>query len=117
MAHHTGWGGSPYEPAGHRVNRALPGSGPTRAGRWGQALESANAGQGGGVRRGGKPYRAVSGTATKTPAHRRGFPVSDKKVIPPSTMNLDDSLIMEGDALYALRLLPSNSIQCVVTCF
>lgn len=30
-------------------------------------------------------------------------------------MNLDDSLIMEGDALYALRLLPSNSIQCVVT--
>jgi site-specific DNA-methyltransferase (adenine-specific) len=38
-----------------------------------------------------------------------------KKVIPPSTMNLDDSLIMEGDALYALRLLPSNSIQCVVT--
>lgn len=38
-----------------------------------------------------------------------------KKVTPPNTINLDDSLIMEGDALHALRLLPSNSIQCVVT--
>ncbi|MCB1796063.1 MAG: site-specific DNA-methyltransferase, partial [Candidatus Competibacteraceae bacterium] len=38
-----------------------------------------------------------------------------RKVIPPNTINLDDSLIMEGDALHALRLLPSSSIQCVVT--
>lgn len=38
-----------------------------------------------------------------------------RKVTPPNTISLDDSLIMEGDALHALRLLPSNSIQCVVT--
>lgn len=38
-----------------------------------------------------------------------------RKVTPPNTINLDDSLIMEGDALHALRLLPSDSIQCVVT--
>ncbi len=38
-----------------------------------------------------------------------------RRVTPPNTINLDDSLIMEGDALHALRLLPSNSIQCVVT--
>ena len=63
--HGLGW--FPDEPADHRVNGVLPGSGPTRAGRKGQALESANAGQGGGVRRGGKPYRAVSGTATQNP--------------------------------------------------
>lgn len=37
------------------------------------------------------------------------------KVTPPNQITLDDSLIMEGDALHALRLLPSNSIQCVVT--
>lgn len=38
-----------------------------------------------------------------------------RKVTPPNTISLDDSLIMEGDALHALRLLPSKSIQCVVT--
>lgn len=38
-----------------------------------------------------------------------------RKVMPPNTINLDDSIIMEGDAINALRLLPSNSIQCVVT--
>ena len=38
-----------------------------------------------------------------------------RKVTPSNTINLDDSLIMEGDALHALRLLPSNSVQCVVT--
>ena len=38
-----------------------------------------------------------------------------KKISPPHTIKLDDSLILEGDALNALRLLPSNSIQCVVT--
>lgn len=38
-----------------------------------------------------------------------------RKVIPPNTINLDDSIIMEGDAINALRLIPSNSIQCVVT--
>lgn len=38
-----------------------------------------------------------------------------EKVTPPNNIDLDDSLIIEGDALHALRLLPSNSIQCVVT--
>lgn len=38
-----------------------------------------------------------------------------RKITPPNTINLDDSIIMEGDALHAIRLLPSNSIQCVVT--
>ncbi|HSX50859.1 MAG TPA: site-specific DNA-methyltransferase [Cellvibrio sp.] len=38
-----------------------------------------------------------------------------KKVVPPQTINLNDSLILEGDALRALQLLPSNSIQCVIT--
>jgi site-specific DNA-methyltransferase (cytosine-N4-specific) len=38
-----------------------------------------------------------------------------RKVSPPDVINLDDSVILEGDALYALRLLPSNSIQCIVT--
>lgn len=38
-----------------------------------------------------------------------------RKVTLPSIINLDDSIIIEGDALHALRLLPSSSIQCVVT--
>ena len=68
--HELGW--FTDEPAGHRVNRALPGSGPARAGRRGQALESANAGQGGGVGRGEQPDNPFG--KAKTPAHRRGFP-------------------------------------------
>lgn len=38
-----------------------------------------------------------------------------KKVNPPKRIELNDSTILEGDALNALRLLPSNSVQCVVT--
>ncbi len=38
-----------------------------------------------------------------------------RKVSPPYKIILDDSVILEGDALHALRLLPSSSIQCVVT--
>ncbi|RJO60688.1 MAG: site-specific DNA-methyltransferase [Dehalococcoidia bacterium] len=38
-----------------------------------------------------------------------------RKVNPPDKIVLDDSLILEGDALHALRLLPSSSVQCVVT--
>lgn len=38
-----------------------------------------------------------------------------RKISPPDKINLDDSVILEGDALHALRLLPSNSVQCVVT--
>ncbi|MDH3973418.1 MAG: site-specific DNA-methyltransferase [Deltaproteobacteria bacterium] len=38
-----------------------------------------------------------------------------RKTTPPDKIVLDDSLILEGDALHALRLLPSASIQCVVT--
>lgn len=38
-----------------------------------------------------------------------------KKVSPPNKIFLDDSVILEGDALHALRLLPSNSVQCVIT--
>ena len=37
------------------------------------------------------------------------------KIRPPQKITLDDSLILEGDALQALSLLPSNSVQCVVT--
>ena len=37
------------------------------------------------------------------------------KIRPPQKISLDDSLILEGDALQALSLLPSNSVQCVVT--
>ena len=38
-----------------------------------------------------------------------------QKVDPPDILALDDSLIIEGDALHVLRLLPEQSIQCVVT--
>ena len=38
-----------------------------------------------------------------------------KKISPPDKIILDDSVILEGDALHALRLLPSSSVQCVVT--
>lgn len=38
-----------------------------------------------------------------------------RKVIPPEKIILDDSIILEGDALHTLRLLPSTSFQCVVT--
>ncbi len=38
-----------------------------------------------------------------------------KKIKPPETLTITDSLIIEGDALHALRTLPERSIQCVVT--
>lgn len=37
------------------------------------------------------------------------------KITPPEQLRLDSSTILEGDALYALRTLPSQSVQCVVT--
>jgi site-specific DNA-methyltransferase (cytosine-N4-specific) len=38
-----------------------------------------------------------------------------KKISPPTKIFLTDSVILEGDALNALRLLPTGSVQCVVT--
>ena len=38
-----------------------------------------------------------------------------KKVVPPQKIKLEESLILEGNSLEILRLLPSNSIQCVIT--
>jgi site-specific DNA-methyltransferase (cytosine-N4-specific) len=38
-----------------------------------------------------------------------------RKVSPPNKIILDDSVILEGDAWHALSLLPTNSIQSVVT--
>ena len=38
-----------------------------------------------------------------------------KKVSAPEKFKLDDSLIMEGDAVHALQRMPSNSVRCVVT--
>jgi site-specific DNA-methyltransferase (cytosine-N4-specific) len=38
-----------------------------------------------------------------------------KKVSPPKKITLSKSLIIEGEAFHALQILPSNSVQCVVT--
>jgi site-specific DNA-methyltransferase (adenine-specific) len=38
-----------------------------------------------------------------------------RKIIPPNKIELTDSLILEGDSLNILRLLPSNSVQCAIT--
>jgi site-specific DNA-methyltransferase (adenine-specific) len=38
-----------------------------------------------------------------------------KKIVPPQKIKLEESLILEGNSLEILRLLPSNSIQCVIT--
>jgi site-specific DNA-methyltransferase (adenine-specific) len=38
-----------------------------------------------------------------------------RKVIPPQKIKLMESLVLEGDSLDALRLLPSNSVQCAIT--
>lgn len=38
-----------------------------------------------------------------------------KKIKAPDKLDLDDSVILEGDALHALHILPSNSVQCVIT--
>jgi site-specific DNA-methyltransferase (adenine-specific) len=37
------------------------------------------------------------------------------KINPPAKIKLSESLILEGDSLDILRLLPSNSIQCAIT--
>jgi len=38
-----------------------------------------------------------------------------KKIVPPQKIKLVESSILEGDSLETLRLLPSDSIQCVIT--
>ena len=38
-----------------------------------------------------------------------------KKISAPEIFKLDDSLIVEGDAVHALQRMPSNSVRCVVT--
>jgi len=38
-----------------------------------------------------------------------------RKIVPPQKIPLIESLILEGDSLDILRLIPSNSIQCVIT--
>ena len=37
------------------------------------------------------------------------------QIIRPPCFTLEGSMIIEGDALYAVGRLPSKSIQCVVT--
>ena len=38
-----------------------------------------------------------------------------KKITQLENIDLDDSMILEGDALHALRLIPPKSVQCVIT--
>jgi site-specific DNA-methyltransferase (adenine-specific) len=38
-----------------------------------------------------------------------------RKIAPPQKIKLTESLILEGDSLEILRLLPSNLVQCVIT--
>jgi site-specific DNA-methyltransferase (adenine-specific) len=38
-----------------------------------------------------------------------------RKIVSPQKIKLAESLILEGDSLDILRLIPSNSIQCVIT--
>ncbi len=38
-----------------------------------------------------------------------------KKVNPPDKISINDSIIIEGDALHALRVLPEKSVKCAVT--
>jgi site-specific DNA-methyltransferase (adenine-specific) len=38
-----------------------------------------------------------------------------RKIVPPDKIELTDSLILEGDSLNILRLLPSGSVQCAIT--
>ncbi len=38
-----------------------------------------------------------------------------RKYLEPNKITIDESMIIEGDALLALRLLPMKSIQCVIT--
>jgi site-specific DNA-methyltransferase (adenine-specific) len=41
--------------------------------------------------------------------------MKQRKINPPEELTLDDSIILEGDALHALRAIPEKSINCVVT--
>jgi len=41
--------------------------------------------------------------------------VKYQKVSPPQKVKLHDSLILEGDAIQAMKLLPTGSIQCIIT--
>lgn len=43
------------------------------------------------------------------------FRVRYRKVNPPEKIDLQGPMILEGDSLHALRILPSASVQCVVT--
>lgn len=38
-----------------------------------------------------------------------------RKIVPPQKIQLLESLVLEGDSLDVLRLLPSNSVQCAIT--
>lgn len=38
-----------------------------------------------------------------------------KKIAPPEKLPVNESLIIEGDSLYALKLLPDNIFQCAIT--
>lgn len=38
-----------------------------------------------------------------------------KKINSPSTIEITDSMIIEGDSLHVLNVIPSNSVQCVIT--
>ncbi len=38
-----------------------------------------------------------------------------KKIAPPEKLPINESLIIEGDSLYALKLLPDNFFQCAIT--
>jgi site-specific DNA-methyltransferase (adenine-specific) len=44
-----------------------------------------------------------------------GNKILHKRIFPPETLSLEDSLIIEGDSLHALRMLPEKSIKCVIT--
>ena len=38
-----------------------------------------------------------------------------RKIVPPERIKISESLILEGDSLNVLRLIPSNSVQCAIT--
>jgi len=38
-----------------------------------------------------------------------------RKIVPPQKIKLTESLVLEADSFNALRLLPSNSVQCAIT--
>ncbi|MDD9823964.1 MAG: site-specific DNA-methyltransferase, partial [Gammaproteobacteria bacterium] len=38
-----------------------------------------------------------------------------RKIHPPEQISINESLIIEGDALYALRTLPEKAVRCAIT--